>query len=329
MDDEIASYIADAAKYSTTVKYVQHLFMLYQTWTAPPVACADRAIGIEGPHLQALRRLTHDWLNEVSEVNPLKLISPLVDAQLSASGLLQWTTILRKQGLHAIDTQSADDSSSLKREEGCHRWVAQVESNLHFPKLQEHLTAEPVWGLYVQSGTELIRLGSILFWWISPLRAYILGLLAATQQQQPQLNLWLARLSEDWFFREQVASLVCQAFYLLASELAILAIDASVSNPRSNSSKFALQFWQSEYEHKLQVLCSIYGFELTADSIRSACRELWSENKDFDGHSIRDDVQQAVNLWLAWQESRTALEEYLAALAEQHPFPGRCPQCPK
>lgn len=177
----------------------------------------------------------------------------------------------------------------------------------------------------------LSELGRILVYWLSVLRADALAILAASGvelQHEFEAHEWIISLSDDWFSREKVALILQEVMWLLVGELTMLAVAERIDDAQFQALKLTIEWKQSESEHKLQGLCSLFGFELTADRVRSFARELWSADTEIDGHSLRDDILKAVKLWPAWQNSKDALQHHLAVLVEQHPFPGKCSDCP-
>ncbi|MCX5991244.1 MAG: hypothetical protein NTZ04_02780 [Chloroflexi bacterium] len=290
---------------------------------------AHKADQVDHPHQQTLRKLTQCWLDEARQLDVLKKSIPVMDQFLSASGLLRLAQEVQKSGgLGNLQTKSQSDHASQQVPEGG-QWVALAEKDAHFSELRGHLTGDPALQFYGEMSSDFAELVVIILHWTQGLQGHVVGLLASTAKDS---NVWEERLRQDALFREQIALIDQPAFYLLASELLILAIADVASSPQLDSFKLTLELLQSQWEHKLQAGCSLSGFEFSADKVRRSAREGWAGHGLWESSSIWDDLKKdlsrALKLWPAWQTSRNALQERLAAIAEQKPFPGRCSACP-
>ena len=114
------------------------------------------------------------------------------------------------------------------------------------------------------------------------------------------------------------------------SELCILALSEADAGRELGRFKRAIEWQRPELEHQLQASCSLFNWEISADYLKHSAQELWTCKerwRDF-GPFVREPLLRAIELWQAWGASKKALEQRLAILAEQRPFPGRCGACP-
>ena len=84
------------------------------------------------PHVDMLRKLTRDWLNEIREVNPIKLTVPLIEPIFSASQLLRMTKLLQERTIDSLKAEPSHDFGTPEEQEA-QRWRAQVEKILTSP----------------------------------------------------------------------------------------------------------------------------------------------------------------------------------------------------
>jgi hypothetical protein len=210
------------------------------------------------------------------------------------------------------------------------RWVAPAEKDAHFSELREHLTGDPALQFYEEMSSATPELVLIALHWTRELDAWVVfGLLLSAAQDS---NAWMERLWQDALFREQIALIGQPAFFLLASELLILAMADVASSPHLDTFRLFLELQRPRWEHQLQMLCSRFGFEFSADKVQCSARDEWAGKGKLGsssiGQQVRNDLPRALKLWTVWNTSSDALQERLAAIAEQKPFPGRCSACP-
>ncbi len=280
---------------------------------------AQKATDVEGPHQQALRRLTQRWLDEMRQPQLGKLFSPLIEPFLSGGKVLKIAKALKQFSLE--ETQSPPETCLPKQPPG-QRWHTQAERDEAFPQLRKHLKKGPVFPLYEKMGFALGQAFTFVWHWMPALEASAVGLLRVKAQDPEE---WRERLLQDALLREQVSLVAQPAFNLLGSELIRLTVADAPPDPELKWYTFFLEREQADMEHRLQAACSVTHFQLTADEIRH-----WAQQKlsSTEWQPLKDDLLRALRALSIWRPSKDALTRHLATLVEQHPFPGRCSACP-
>ena len=266
------------------------------------------------PHHRMLRSLTESWLQEIRELNPIRLVWQLVELTFSAGGLLdlaQKTDV--KKDLETQEVQP-DARASIGR------WRANVHKDLHFRSLQEHLAGYSVWRRYEEIEQATYEIFSTLFYQIAPHVQFLVGgcvgnILGDT---------WVERLKQDAGLREITASITRHAFFLASLELTRLAIRGRTTSTELDSLKWVVEQALPEAQHNLALSCSLIAPGSWSDRLLDSVRTGWA---DGGWDVIKTAMARTLDLWFNWQKAKDMVIKDLEAVANQDPFPGRCADC--
>ena len=157
---------------------------------------------------------------------------------------------------------------------------------------------------------------TVLPYWVHLLEGYVVSLLESKSANRKD---WIEKLNKEAFFREQVTSLAFPALMLLGSELFDLAVANSAQSHEFDDIRFAIDQLRPEWEHNLQISCSLYSFQLSRDILRQNAKKLYTDREE--------DLNKVLETWLRWRKDKADLQEHLVKITNQYPFPGQCSAC--
>lgn len=278
------------------------------------IAKARKATGIQ-PHHRMLRSLTERWLQEIRELNPIKLAWQYAELMLSAGGLLD--LVQKADVKENLEIQEAQPDARVS----IGRWRTIVQKDLLFHSLEEHLAGYSLWQRYEEVGQATHEIYSTL----SNQVYHHVRFLICDYIDKITDETWVERLQKDAGLREVISLLARHAFRLASLELTRLAIRDHTSSTELESLKWVVDRALSDTQHKMELDFSSMSSGSWSDQLLDSVRTGWADN---EWDEIKTAITRTIDLLFKWEKAKDMLVKDLEALTYEDSFPGKCDDCP-